>query len=143
MELTISILGGIVSFVFFIILLSYSLLMLKEFLAREWLRSRFTMYIIAHELSIVPLFFYLISLNVASFSSINNMFFYLFVFCLGCETFLIEIVRKTRISEQENQSRDTYISQYGKKVTSIIICILGVFIIIVRSYLFVIIGKAF
>lgn len=142
-ELIISMSGGRTSFGFFIILLLYSFLMLKEFLAREWMRNRFTIYIIAHELSVVPLFFYLISLNSLSFYDINCIFFYLFVFCLGCETFLVEIVRKIRITEEENSSKDTYIAQYGKETTAVMIFLLGVLILVIRSYLFWSVGHNF
>lgn len=143
-ELAISVSGGIISFVFFLILLGYSFLMLKEFLAGEWLRSKFTMYIITHELSVVPLFFYLISLNFLPFRDIfKGNFFYLFVFCLGCETFLIEIARKIRVRRDENISRDTYIAQYGKEKTTILIFLLGFFILIIRWALLYLSGRNF
>lgn len=113
LELIISAAGGIYSLTLFLAALTYSLLMFKEFFLSSWLRRHFTLYILSHEILLIPLFFYLYALNGLNFNQIGQSHFWYLTILLACQLFLLEVTRKIRPQELEIPSRDTYTAQYG------------------------------
>lgn len=105
--------AGLTPFVFFAASLAYSLLMFREFFAPEWLRGRFTLYILSHELLAVPLFLYAGSLQDPRRGLLADPRAWTVALFLGCQLFFLEIARKMRPPELENAARDTYTAQYG------------------------------
>jgi hypothetical protein len=110
----------------FLIALSYSSLMLKEFFVKDWLRRHFTVYIISHEILLFPLFFYIYILNGLTLGQIGQSYFWFLTVFLGSQLFLLEVARKTRPKNLEIPSRDTYTAQYGFKGTFLLLSFLGI-----------------
>lgn len=135
MEMLLAISMGRSSFMLFSLSLVYSLLMFKEFFAREWLRQHFTIYIISHEILALPLFLYIFALNGMALSSIGQIYFWAIAFFLGCQLFLLEVARKVRPIELEIPSHDTYTAQYGAGGASALIICLGIVIAILKIYI--------
>ncbi len=117
-ELGISALGGRLSSFLFLASLLYSLLMLKEFFVKAWLREHFTLYVVSHELLVFPLFFYLYSLSGLTSDKTTHPYFWLLTLFLGAQLFLLEVTRKIRPKEMDQASRDTYTAQYGMRTTT-------------------------
>lgn len=105
--------AGLAPFLFFAASLCYSLLMFKEFFAPQWLRGRFTLYIVSHELLALPLFLYAAALQVPAARLYAEPRAWAVALFLGCQLFFLEIARKMRPPEAENAARDTYTAQYG------------------------------
>lgn len=132
MEMLLAICKGCGSLILFFLALYYSLLMFKEFFAREWLRKHFTVYITSHEILVFPLFFYIFALNGMTISHIGQIYFWVLAFFLGCQLFLLEVARKIRPLEFEIPSRDTYTAQYGIAGASALIICLGIAVILLK-----------
>ena len=120
-EICISASGGRWSSVFFLAPFLYSLLMLKEFFVKQWLREHFTIYVVSHELLVIPLFFYLYSLSGFTPEHAAHPYFWLLTLCLGAQLFLLEVTRKIRPKDMERASRDTYTAQYGMRTTAAVV----------------------
>ena len=96
-----------------LLVMGFSLLMFKEFFAREWLRKRFLLYASTHML-IVPL------LAILVFSFATGRYFWeapgwywqysLVGFCVA---FNWEVSRKIRAPEEEVEGIDTYTKRFG------------------------------
>jgi nitric oxide reductase large subunit len=114
--------------------LIYSLLMCKEFFVSGWLRKHFTIYIISHEILILPLFFYIFSLNGLQGHHMSQVYFWLLTLFLGAQLFLLEVTRKIRPAELEIPSRDTYTAQYGVKGASLLGIFLGLMTILFGAF---------
>jgi 4-hydroxybenzoate polyprenyltransferase len=112
-ELILSLSLGLAPFTVFIIALSYSLLLFKEFFVRDWLRNHFTIYIVVHEVLAIPLFFYLYAMNQREFAFIFNENFWIHSILLALSFFILEVGRKIRPAKLEIASKDTYTAQYG------------------------------
>ncbi len=124
-ELFVAARAGLVPFAFFAASLSYSLLMFKEFFAPEWLRGRFTLYILTHELLAVPLFFYAAALQGPRPGLLSDPLVWAVALFLGFQLFFLEIARKMRPPELENEARDTYTAQYGVRGASALLAAAG------------------
>ncbi|MEI8123576.1 MAG: hypothetical protein WCG60_00190 [bacterium] len=112
--------------------------MFKEFFIRDWLRKHFSTYIFSHEILVIPLFYYLCSINGLKSYSEHTLFFLNLVICTGSFMFLLEIARKVRPKELEVASRDTYTAQYGILGASLLlltVSILSKFTLIFNFYL--------
>jgi 4-hydroxybenzoate polyprenyltransferase len=112
-ELFISIYLGFASFVFFILAFFYSLLLLREFFVKKWLKNHFTIYITVHEILCFFLFYYLYSVNIRNFDFAFRGPFFIYSAFLTLSFFILEVSRKIRPSNLEIPSRDTYTAQYG------------------------------
>lgn len=123
-EVLIALVVGFPATLLFIIAFLYSLLMLKEFFVRTWLRAHFTVYIITHEILIIPLFLYLFYMNGMPDKEITGSFSSLLLLFVGAQLFLLEVTRKFRSRENEIPSRDTYTAQYGKIGATLLCAIL-------------------
>ncbi len=115
--------GGAAPLAWFAASLVYSLLMFKEFFAPAWLRRRFTLYIFLHELLAIPLFFYAASLQVPGGRLYADPLAWTVVLFLGFQLFFLEIARKMRPPDLENEARDTYTAQYGVRGASILLVV--------------------
>ena len=112
-EILISMFSGVNTVIIYFICLGYSMLMYKEFFIRQWLRSKFTLYIILHEVLVFPLMFFLFSFQVKSFSLLLSPTLIFLSVYLGLGLFLMEVARKIRPHELEVSSKDTYTANYG------------------------------
>lgn len=95
------------------IVMGFSLLMLKEFFARDWLRQHFLVYASTHML-IVPL------LAIAIFSFATGRYpweaprwYWLYSLVGFCVAFNWEVSRKIRAPEEETDGVDTYTKRFG------------------------------
>lgn len=93
--------------------IAFSLLMLKEFFVRDWLRRHFLVYATSHML-IMPLF----ALVVWSFATGKHLWeapgwFWLYAFVGFFVAFNWEISRKIRAPEQEIEGVDSYTKIFG------------------------------
>jgi len=112
-ELFLSALRGPAAFVSVLLVMGFSLLMLKEFFARQWLRRRFLLYASTHML-ILPL------LAIAVFSFATGRYawqappwYWLYSFVGFCVAFNWEVSRKIRAPEDEIEGVDTYTKRFG------------------------------
>jgi 4-hydroxybenzoate polyprenyltransferase len=114
-EFIVSFTNGLISLTFYLFAFFYSLLLLKEFFVKNWLRNHFATYISVHELLALFLFYYLFSLNVKTFGQIFETKLFLFSVLLVILFFSLEVARKIRPKNLEISSKDTYSAQYGIK----------------------------
>ncbi len=117
--------AGLVPSLYFCASLAYSLLMFREFFAPAWLRERFALYILTHELLAIPLFFYVASLQGPRPGLYRDPVVWAVSLFLGCQLFFLEIARKMRPPDQENAARDTYTAQYGIRGASLLLAAAG------------------
>jgi hypothetical protein len=116
--------------ILFIISFIYSLLMLKEFYVCDWIKARFTIYVIAHEILLFPLFFYICAISGFKLSFLTNYFFWFLITFTGLFLFLLEVARKIRPANQENDSKDSYTAQYGIKNASLLLLLISILAIL-------------
>lgn len=121
--------SNIYAFIIFIISLGYSALMFKEFFCSQWLRQHFTIYILLHEVLLIPLFIYLFFLSGWHFEQMGSPFLWWVILFFSGQFFLLEVTRKFRAPVSEIQSKDTYTAQYGIKGATGLIFLLVVFIL--------------
>ncbi len=121
LEICLSLLFGIASFIFFLLAFLYSAFLLKEFFIRKWLRKHFTTYIVTHEVLAIFIFYYLYALNVSEFFSLGKYVFFLHVIFLSLSFFSLEVARKIRPRSREIPSKDTYTAQYGIAGASVLL----------------------
>lgn len=94
----------------FALVQAYTWLMRHEFGIKDWLRQHFTAYLLSHEVVVLPLFLYLMSMT--GWSSVGNALF------LGLGLFSLEIARKTLPGR--TGADDTYLEQYGLRGTQLL-----------------------
>lgn len=112
-EVIISLVFGLVSFLFYLAALLYSLLLLKEFFLKQWLRKHFTLYILLHEVLAIFLFYYLYAINTNNPSFLSSAIVMTHALFLTISFFSLEVARKIRPQSLEIASKDTYTAQYG------------------------------
>jgi 4-hydroxybenzoate polyprenyltransferase len=113
LELVLSLLVGPAAFVSVLAVLGYSLLMLKEFFVRDWLKRHFLVYVVSHML-IVPL----LSMVVFSFATGRYLWqapaWYGMYAAVGFfVAFNWEVSRKIRAPEEEIDGLDSYTKLCG------------------------------
>jgi len=96
-----------------LLVMAYSLLMLKEFFARDWLKQRFLLYASTH-MMIVPL----LAITVFSFATGRYpwqapAWYWLYALVGFCVGFNWEVSRKIRSPEEEIEGVDTYTKRFG------------------------------
>lgn len=101
------------AFVALMIAFGFSILMLKEFFAREWLKRHFLVYATSHML-LMPL----LSLMIFSFATRRMPWeappvFWLYAFVGFFVTFNVEVSRKIRAPEDEVEGLETYSKIFG------------------------------
>lgn len=101
------------AFVALLIAFAFSLLMLKEFFAHDWLKRHFVIYATSHML-LMPL----LSLMVFSFATRRYPWdappiFWLYAFVGFFVTFNVEVSRKIRAPEDEVEGLDSYSKIFG------------------------------
>jgi 4-hydroxybenzoate polyprenyltransferase len=112
-EIALSALGGPASFVAWLAAFVFSLLMLKEFFARDWLKRHFLVYAVSH-LLVMPL----LSLMVFSFTTGQwpweaPFWFWMYAWVGFFVTFNWEVSRKIRAPEDEIEGVETYTRIFG------------------------------
>lgn len=113
LEVLVATTGGTQSLASFAIVTLYSFLTLKEFFVRKWLRRHFTAYVVSHEVLVLPVCFYLYSLNGLTLPEVMQPYFYLLTAFIAGHLFLLEVTRKLRPKELDKASQDTYTARYG------------------------------
>lgn len=131
LEILIAIIFTKTSIFLYGIVLIYSLLMYKEFFCAEKLRKNFTLYILLHEIIIIPLSMYLLAINKIPVNAILDEHFILIIGFVAIQLFLLEVARKIRSKDQETAGNDTYTSQYGTKKAAILLSVLSIIIVAV------------
>jgi 4-hydroxybenzoate polyprenyltransferase len=124
-ETSVAVSAGMVPLVYFFVSVAYSFLMFREFFLRGWLRKRFTIYVLSHELLVIPLFFYVAALQGFAVDLYKDPLVWTVALFSGCQLFSLEISRKMRPPELENIARDTYTSQYGIRGASALLATTG------------------
>ena len=120
-------LAGTQALIFFSLVALYSVVAMQEFFCRKWLRGHFTVYVISHELLIIPLCLYLYSLNGLTPSDLGTPFFWWLTAYIGCFLFLLEVARKLSPERSvDSDARDTYTSQYGAVSSSLLVASLAI-----------------
>ncbi len=113
LELTLSFIRGPAAFCAVLIAIGFSLLMLKEFFVRTWLKNHFLVYAFSHML-IMPLFALVaFSFTTGRFPWQAPPWFILYAFVGFFVTFNWEISRKIRAPEDEIPGVDTYSRIFG------------------------------
>lgn len=112
-EIALSALGGRASFVAWLAAFVFSLLMLKELFARDWLKRHFLVYAVSH-LLVMPL----LSLMVFSFTTRQwpweaPFWFWMYAWVGFFVTFNWEVSRKIRAPEDEIEGVETYTRIFG------------------------------
>lgn len=99
---------------FFLFALFYSLLMAKEFFIASWLRSHFFIYIVSHEILLIPLSSYLSGLSVQTAITFPSAFTIApLTGFIAATMFILEIGRKYHFPGEEKPGNDTYTSNFG------------------------------
>ena len=100
-----------------IIALLYTILMFKEFFAPEFLRSRPLLYLVTHQLVLIPLFLFFYSLFNKHAWTINDLSRSSRLFYTILPATLIEIGRKlkNRYNDKGEKTSDTYAYWWGEK----------------------------
>jgi 4-hydroxybenzoate polyprenyltransferase len=112
-ELLVSAWIGTAAFVAALIVLAFSLLMLKEFFVRAWMRRHFLVYAVSHML-IMPLFaLFVFSVATGMPPWTAPGWYWLYAFVGFFVTFNWEISRKIRAPEQEVEGLDSYSKLFG------------------------------
>jgi 4-hydroxybenzoate polyprenyltransferase len=112
-EFLFSFAAGVEAFMAWVLAAVFSLLMLKEFFAAEWLRRHFLVYATSHML-LMPL----LSLMIFSFATRRLPWdapplFWLYAFVGFFVTFNVEVSRKIRAPEDEIEGLDSYSKIFG------------------------------
>jgi len=112
-EFLFSFAAGVEAFIAWVLALAFSVLMLKEFFAAEWLRRHFLVYATSHML-LMPL----LSLLIFSFATRRMPWdapplFWLYAFVGFFVTFNVEVSRKIRAPEDEIEGLDSYSKIFG------------------------------
>ena len=127
LEVVVATAGGVSALMFFAFVVLYSVGTTREFFCRKWLRGNFTIYVVSHELLIIPLCFYLYSLNGLTMGDMATPFFWGLTAYIGFLLVLLEVARKLSPSRAtELDPNDTYTSQYGAGVSSLVVGLLAI-----------------
>lgn len=115
LECILSIVLGIRVFAAWIMILIWTLLMLKEFFAPEFLNKRIGLYLISHQL-LVPImiaFPFMQRLNLLQAPKEALVVFTIFSLGTMCLTMTYEIARKTWSPDREKENADSYTKEWG------------------------------
>ncbi len=93
--------------------LLYSLLMFKEFFAREWLKKRLFLYGLSHMLILACIDFTILQMSVPRGDLVRIPGFFLFALLGFSMTFSLEVSRKIRVPGVEREEVDTYSKVIG------------------------------
>lgn len=126
MELMIGILLGPAVLVSIMAALLFSILMLKEFFVRKWLKSHFLIYATSHML-IMPLFAMVIySVSTGRYLWEAPSLYWLYAFVGFFVTFNWEVSRKIRAPEDEIEGVDSYTRIFGTYGAAYIVLLIRV-----------------
>ena len=112
-ELSIGMYLGKTLFGLYLIALIYSLLMYKEFFIAEWLNKHLFLYGISHMLILACIDFMVLHIPVKDGTLQHHTAFFYFAFLSFFMTFSLEVSRKIRMPDEENDNIDTYSRPLG------------------------------
>lgn len=109
-------------FVIWLLILAWSLLMLKEFFAPDFIKKHTVLYLVSHQLLIPIIFIFCMSLSIDLYALQRDFPVPFYIFLAGgtCLTITYEISRKTCSEEQEHEHADSYTKVWGTNKTIII-----------------------
>ncbi|MBF0225455.1 MAG: hypothetical protein HQK76_08385 [Desulfobacterales bacterium] len=138
LEFLITIYLGFTQFVILIIILIWSLLMLVEFFAKEFLNNNMTLYLISHQLivPIILLFGFSQRFDISNFKISEIISFIIFSLgVVGC-TVTYEIARKTWSKDREHKDADSYTKVWGIPKTIMVNQIIALLSAIIFIYFY-------
>jgi len=106
---------GAMQFVIWLIILAWTLLMLKEFYISEYLNKRIGLYLISHQFLVPLMILFPISQRIGNYNFIENDILITILYILGvtCLTITYELGRKTWSTDRENSHADSYTKYWG------------------------------
>lgn len=113
LELLVASLAGVPALISVLVVLAFSVLMLKEFFVRDWLKRHFLVYVCSH-MFVMPL----LAMLVFSFATGRFLWqapgwYWLYAFVGFFVAFTWEISRKLRAPEEEIDGVDSYTKLFG------------------------------
>lgn len=126
---------GVPSLVMLAILQVYGYLMAKEFFAKDFLEKKIGIYLISHQIILIPLMIYS-ALPFSELSALMNFKLTLIPLLYLCVPYTVyELSRKTWSPDRENPHADSYTKFWGINKTLLIESILAIVIILLASRL--------
>lgn len=126
---------GIHSLIMLVILQIYAWLMAKEFFAKEFLEKKIGIYLISHQIILIPLMIY----SALAFSQLKDLIniseTYLPLLFLSIPYTVYELSRKTWSKDRENENADSYTKFWGIKRTVFIEILLAASILVMAKAL--------
>ena len=95
-----------------LIVMGWSLLMLKEFFAGEWLQERVVLYALSHMVIMPMALVWMAQMGASASLTVPILYLSLMAFFSG---FAFELARKTRAPEDEREGVDSYTKAFGSK----------------------------
>lgn len=134
---------GIRVFAAWIMIMVWTLLMLKEFFAPEFLNKRIGLYLISHQILVPIMMAFPLMQRRDPLQSSENELVVFSIFSLGtmCLTMTYEIARKTWSQEREKENADSYTREWGISRTYIISILVAAIACVVFNYLLYEIGS--
>ncbi len=136
-EFLLSLVLGIQVFTAWMMILIWTLLMLKEFFAPKFLNKRIGLYLISHQILVpIMILFPIMQRHNLLHSSENDLVLFT-IFSLGtmCLTMTYEIARKTWSADRENEHADSYTREWGIGRTYIASFIVAAIACVIFNYL--------
>ena len=112
-EFLLAALSGAGALVSVLMVMGFSLLMLKEFFARDWLRQRFLIYASTHMLIVPLLAIAIFSFATGSYPWQAPGWYWMYSFVGFCVAFNWEVSRKIRAPEEEIEGVESYTKRFG------------------------------
>ncbi len=136
-ECVLSMMLGIRAFTAWLMIMVWTLLMLKEFFVKEFLNKRIGLYLISHQLLVPIMIIFPIMQRRNLFQASKSELVLFSIFALGtmCLTMTYEIARKTWSSEMENENADSYTREWGIGRTYVSSIIVAAIACVVFNYL--------
>ncbi|MFW6415316.1 MAG: hypothetical protein ACOCZ2_03275 [Thermodesulfobacteriota bacterium] len=138
LEALISFFSGGAQFVIWLIILGWSLLMLVEFFARDFLKARIGLYLFTHQLLVPLLLLYGLFLQLDSFDLSTLQVSIVVLFLAGgmCGTIVYEIARKTWSPDREHEHAESYTRLWGMGKAVFINLLIALAALLIFCFLF-------
>lgn len=135
LQFVLNVFVGTPSLILLVILQAYAYLMAKEFFAKDFLEQKIGIYLISHQVILIPLMIYS-ALPFSSLSALMNFKLTLIPLLYLCVPYTVyELSRKTWSPDRENPHADSYTKFWGINKTLLIESILAIGIILLASQL--------
>lgn len=132
-EAAISLYLGVIQFAAWLLILIWTLLMLKEFFVPQFLNKRIGLYLISHQLLVPIMLFFTLTQRLSGISFGSHEITSIILLFIGstCLTVTYEIGRKTWSKDRENEHADSYTREWGVARTisiTLVIALVGTMI---------------